>query len=185
MGSPSRNRHLWAKSVAWCTLTGGRDRVHGVVRMGIGLSAPGMVDRIRVAILERESVPVRLFHQMVVRFVRDDLLGLAGELAYRFFLAIFPFFIFVASLGKPMASLLGWPNPAQRAAQFLSDVMPPDAAGVFQYEIGRVIEMTRPGILPLSLAGALLVATGGMNAFIKAANRAFSVEETRPFWKRY
>jgi membrane protein len=117
--------------------------------------------------------------------VRDDVLGLAAELAYRFFLAIFPFFIFLASLGKPLAILLGWPDPAGRVADLLSEVMPAEAAGVFRNEIARVIALTSPGLVPLSLAGALWVATGGTSAVMKAANRAYSVEETRSWWKRY
>jgi membrane protein len=112
-------------------------------------------------------------------------LGLAAELAYRFFLAIFPFFIFIAALGKPIAALLGWPDPAEQVSELLSQVMPPEAADLFRAEIGRVIELTGPGLLPISFAGAMWVATGGTTAVMKAANRAYSVEETRPWWRRY
>jgi membrane protein len=117
--------------------------------------------------------------------IRDDVLGMASELAYRFFLAIFPFFMFLAALGKPIALLLGWPDPADQMSELLSQVMPAEAAGVFRTEIARVIELTNPGLLPLTFAGALWVATGGTAAVMKAANRAYSVEETRPWWKRY
>ena len=37
--------------------------------------------------------------QLFAQLVRDDALGLAAELAYRFFLAVFPFFVFLASVG--------------------------------------------------------------------------------------
>ena len=45
--------------------------------------------------------------------------------------------------------------------------------------------MSHPGLLSLGVGGSLLVATGGMNAVIKAMNRAYGVEESRSFWKRY
>jgi len=126
-----------------------------------------------------------LVRRFVIQFVRDDALGLSGELAYRFFLSIFPFFIVLASLGSPLAGLLGWLKPAQNVAQILGQIMPPDASGVFSTEIEHIVQSMRPGLLPLSVIGALLIATSGTNAVIKAANRAYGVEETRPFWKRY
>jgi membrane protein len=123
--------------------------------------------------------------QLAIQFVRDDVLGLSGELAYRFFLSIFPFFLLLASIGNIIAGLLDQTNPARHLADLLSQVMPPDAARVFLAETGYVIATARFGVLSLGLAGALLVATGAMNAVIKGMNRAYGVEETRPFWRRY
>src|SRR5581483_11073702 len=100
---------------------------------------------------------------------------------YRFFLTIFPFFIVLASLGNPLSGTFHWSNPAQRIALLLGQVMPSAAAAVFEYEVEHVLETTGPGFLPLSIVGALLAATSGTNAVIKAANRAYGVEETRPF----
>src|SRR4051812_27868176 len=80
-----------------------------------------------------------LLRRVCRQCIRDDALGLAAELAYRFFLAIFPFFIFIAALGKPIAAWLGWPEPAEQVSELLGQVMPPDAAALFRTEIGRVI----------------------------------------------
>jgi membrane protein len=63
--------------------------------------------------------------------------------------------------------------------------MPPEAARLVQPEIERLIREAHPGILSFGIASALFLATGGMNAVIKAMNRAYGVEETRPFWKKY
>jgi membrane protein len=123
--------------------------------------------------------------RLAIQLVRDDVLGLSGELAYRFFLSIFPFFLLLASIGNMIAGLLDQTNPARYIADLLTQVMPPDAARVFRSETGYVIATARFGVLSLGLAGALLVATGSMNAVIKGLNRAYGVEETRPFWLRY
>ncbi len=135
--------------------------------------------------MRRRNRWVQTMRQLGIQLVRDDLLGLSAELAYRFFLAIFPFFIFLTSLGNLIAGAFSLPNPAQHFADLLSQVMPPEAAAVFQAEIKKVIGTTRLGVASISLAGALLVATSGTNALIKAMNRAYGVEETRPFWRKY
>jgi len=128
---------------------------------------------------------VQTARQVGIQIVRDDVAGLSAELAYRFFLTIFPFFIFLTSLGNLLADAFSLPNPARHFADLLSQVMPPDAADVFQTEIRHVIGSTRLGIATLSFAGAMLVATSGTNALIKAMNRAYGVEETRHFWRKY
>src|SRR4051794_7027998 len=128
---------------------------------------------------------IQVLRDLRVHWVRDDVWGLSAELAYRFFLSIFPFFIFLAALGNLLTDWLALPNPAPHFGELLSQVMPPEAAGLFQAELAYVVETTRAGLVPLSLVGALVVATGSTTALMKATNRAFGVEETRPFMRRY
>mgnify|MGYP001053987545 CR=1 FL=1 len=59
------------------------------------------------------------------------------------------------------------------------------AAEIFKPEIEHLIGTTRPGLASLSVLGAVLIATSGTNALIKALNRAHGVDETRPFVPRY
>jgi membrane protein len=128
---------------------------------------------------------VTLGKQLLLQLIRDDALGLAAELAYRFFLAIFPFFIFLASVGGFLPSLFGLPDPARSFVELFSQIMPPAAAEVFRPEIEYLVGTTRPGLASLSVLGAVMIATSGTNALIKAMNRAYGVEETRPFAPRY
>ena len=44
-----------------------------------------------------------------------------------------------------------------------------------------MIGQQRPGLLTFGAVAALWAATGGMNALIKAMNRAWEVDETRSF----
>jgi membrane protein len=117
--------------------------------------------------------------------LRDDVLGLSAELAYRFFLAIFPFGIFLAALGGFVADWLDIENPAQRAVDLLGGVLPEEAAGLVQSELQSVIDRQSAGLLSLGAVLALFFATGGTNAIIKAMNRAYSVKERRSFIGRY
>ena len=128
---------------------------------------------------------MRLSKQLFAQLVRDDALGLAAELAYRFFLAIFPFFVFLASVGAFFPSVFRLPNPARHFVELLSQIMPPSASEVFKPEVEHLIATTRPGVASLAVLGAVLIATSGTNAMIKALNRAHGVDETRPFVPRY
>ena len=47
-----------------------------------------------------------------------------------------------------------------------------------------VLGEEKPGLLSFGLVAALWAASGGMGSTMKAMNRAYDVEETRPFWKR-
>jgi uncharacterized BrkB/YihY/UPF0761 family membrane protein len=50
---------------------------------------------------------------------RDDTFGLAAELAYWFFLSLFPFFIFLAALGSFIAALFNVQDPTQQIVDLL------------------------------------------------------------------
>lgn len=125
---------------------------------------------------------------IATRFAQDvrdnDVGGLSAELAYRYLFALFPFGLFVTALGVFVAGWLGIANPAEQIVSALDDNLPPDLAASIQPELEHVIGSTRPELVSLGALGALWAATGGTNALIKAMNRAYNVEETRPFRHR-
>jgi membrane protein len=129
--------------------------------------------------------PVDTGKQLVQQVIEDDVSGLAAELAYRFFLALFPFFIFLAALGGFVAFLFDVPNPTQQIVQLLGETLPPTAAELVRGQLEAMVGTRHPGLLSIGILGAIWVATGGTNALIKAMNRAYDVGETRPFWKKY
>jgi membrane protein len=119
------------------------------------------------------------------RVVRDDVYGLAAELAYWFFLSLFPFFIFLAALGGFVATLLDVRDPTQQILDLLGSTMPPDATRLVRPQVEQVVGTRNPGLLSLGVLGTIWTATGWASAIIKAMNRAYAVPETRPFWKTY
>ena len=123
--------------------------------------------------------------QVVTETLADDVPGLAAELAYRFFLALFPFFIFLAALGGVVAGLLGIRNPTDRVMQTMEAHLPTDAAGVIRTQLEGVVHSQNPGLLSFGLIGALWAASSAFKAVMKAMNRAYDVEETRAFWTKY
>lgn len=114
----------------------------------------------------------------------DDLTGLAAELSYRFFLAIFPFVIFLAALGGLIAKAVGAANPAQRVVGLFGDTLPADAASIVRDQVNGVVNAPNAGLLSISLIGALWAASGGVGAVLKATNRAYDIPESRGFVKK-
>lgn len=129
--------------------------------------------------------PGTVLSRFVDSVLREDLAGLAAEIAYRFLFAVFPFGLFLAALGAFVAGWLGVDNPAGQAVEALGDNLPPDLGRALQPELERVIGTARPGLLTIGALGALWAATGGTNALIKAMNRSYDVEETRPIAVRW
>ena len=119
--------------------------------------------------------------QLVHEVQSDDVAGLSAELAYRFFLALFPFFLFLAALGGLVAGFLDIANPAQRLVDLISDQLPADAARLLEDQLTAVIGTQRPGLVSVGILGAIWAASSGFKAVMKAMNRAYDVEETRPF----
>jgi membrane protein len=123
--------------------------------------------------------------RLVAQVRSDDVPGLAAELAFRFFLAMFPFLILLTALGAFVATTLSIRDPSQQILEVLAKLMPPEATELVQPEIDRLTRTDQGGLISFGLLGTLWAAAGGFNATIKAMNRAYDVEETRPFWRRY
>jgi membrane protein len=110
------------------------------------------------------------------QFVADDCTGLAREVAYSAMLAFFPATAFllgllgVLNLYDNVQSLLA--TVAPRGVITFIDSLQRDQSGnaqVFALVVGGV--------------GAVWAASGAMRSVIKAVNRAYDKNETRPFWR--
>ncbi|MDQ3696495.1 MAG: YihY/virulence factor BrkB family protein [Gemmatimonadota bacterium] len=112
----------------------------------------------------------------------DGVLGLAAQTAYYFFFSLFPLLLFTTpliSLFGQQEQIIGWIMGQLRAA------VPPDAEEVVANVVRDVVLTDNaPGLVS---TGVLLAAWAGSNVFgalIDALNRAYDVEERRPWWKR-
>jgi membrane protein len=123
--------------------------------------------------------------RLIAEIGEDDVSGAAAELAYRLFLALFPFFIFLTALGGFASDALGIDDPSQRVMEELGQQLPPDAASLLQREIETVIESRDAGLVSIGILGAIWAASSGVGTIMKAMNRAYEVKETRSRWKRY
>lgn len=135
----------------------------------------------RVGKLDVVHVAKRLYEE-----ARDnDLSGAAAELAYRFFLALFPFFIFLGATGGFIADLFDVANPTDQIMDALGKSLPPDAASVLRTQIEAVLDSRNVGLLSVGILATIWAASSGIGTIVKATNRVYGVRETRPAWKRY
>ena len=115
----------------------------------------------------------------------DDVPGLAAELAFQSFLALFPFLIFLGATGSLLARLLGIENPAEQVVGLLGSNLPQGARETVQEVVSDTLNKGNNNLLSLTVLGAIWAATAGTDTMMKAMNRAYDVAETRPIWRRY
>ena len=122
--------------------------------------------------------------ELFSEFRQDDVPGLAAELSYRFLFALFPFFIFLAAIGAFLAEVTHVENPTQSVMDMFAVTLPADASNVVRQQMEGIFESRSAGLLSAGILGAIWAAAGGFGAVMKAMNRVYDVEETRPFWRR-
>ena len=123
----------------------------------------------------------RMLWEVVLGVRRNDLLGLAGQLAYFFLLFFFPFLIFLVSLtglviGNPEAGL-------KSLFETLAGLVPSDARTLVADYVDRTLRSASGGALVLGILGALWLGQAAAISVTKAANRSYRLEESRPFWR--
>ncbi len=129
----------------------------------------------------RALARVKTLKATVQEFVRDDALGLAAQLAYFLILALFPFILVLVSL----LGTFGNEELASMVLTYFQQVMPTDVYALFDEFLGPIIsgDNPAPGLLSFGILFTIWSASGAFSALINALNRAYDVEETRPFWK--
>lgn len=113
---------------------------------------------------------------------RDDIFGRSAELAYYFFLAVFPALFFVVSIFGIIAH--GNPKFQQQLMTYMGSMMPGEASGLMKQTLQQIIEASSGTKLSLGLLAALWTASGGMSSMMDVLNITYDVDEGRPFWKK-
>ena len=126
----------------------------------------------------------RIGSELWRHFRDDDVLGLAAELSFRWLLAIFPLVIMIAAFAGFAAERLGVADPTQQIIDAAGGQLPPAAAETLRPQLDRVLMNQDGGLLSLGLVLTVYAASAGMRAIIKGFNRAYGVDESRPFWRQ-
>lgn len=109
----------------------------------------------------------------------DDCLGWAAELAYFWFLALFPALLFVVALASsfPMQHLV------EVVMRNLAQVVPSEMLVLVRGQLDQIAHGPPRGLLALSLLGALWSSSSAMTAIIDTLNQAYHVREGRSWWR--
>lgn len=126
-------------------------------------------------------LPVSLWHltrRTASEVINDDVMGMAGQLAYFFVLALFPALIFFVSL---VAYLPG--DMANQLVVSLRPLVPPAVLQVVQDQITKLTNAEPQGVLTFGLLFALWSSSAALVAITSTLNRAYDITEGRPWWK--
>jgi len=114
----------------------------------------------------------------LVHFFNDNSLTIAGHIAYTTLFAIFPFLIFLTTLG----GFLGQGEAAARFIQYVMEGLPPEVAETLQPSIEEITGQPRTGLMTISIVVTLWVASSGLEALRTALNEAYNAEQAPAIW---
>ena len=109
----------------------------------------------------------------------DDVLGLAAQLSYYFFLALFPAILFLLAL----ASFFPLTNISDDVARSLGPFISAQVLELIQDQMRRIGNNENGGLLTFGVLGALWSSSAALVSIVGALNRAYDIEEGRPWWK--
>jgi membrane protein len=112
-------------------------------------------------------------------FVEDDCMGLAAQLSYYFFLALFPALLFLLAAASffPLTSLTD--DVGRVLGPFVSD----EVLTLIQEQMQRLAQSDSGGLLTFGVLGALWSSSAAIVSISGALNRAYDLTEARPWWK--
>jgi len=112
-------------------------------------------------------------------FFKDDVLGMSAQLAYYFFLSLFPALLFLISLASffPVANLM------DEVVRTLGRVAPPDVLTFLMEQMQKLSNQESGGVLTFAFLFTIWSSSGAMTSIISTLNAAYDITESRPWWK--
>ena len=112
-------------------------------------------------------------------FWKDNCLSMAAQLAYYFFFALFPTLLFIVALASyfPVTTLI------DDMFRTLGGFLPPEALTLMTEQIVKISKSEDGGLLSLGVLLAVSSSSAAMTAIIDTLNRAYGIEDRRPWWK--
>ena len=111
--------------------------------------------------------------------IADDVLGMAAQLAYYFFLALFPAMLFVLAL----ASFFPLGNLTDDLGRAIGPFVSGNVLQLIEDQMQRLANAESGGLLTFGVLGALWSSSAAIVSIVAALNRAYDIEEARPWWK--
>ena len=121
----------------------------------------------------------QLLRRTVTDALEDDCLGMAAQLAYYFFFALFPSLLFLIALASyfPIERLI------DDIVRMLSGFVPTEALTLITDQIVKISQGEQGGLLTLGVLLAIWSSSAAMTAIIDTLNGAYDIDESRPWWQ--
>lgn len=126
--------------------------------------------------------PLKLTQLGMTKIGEDELSTRSAALSYYFLLALFPMFLFLASV----LGLFAGPGSQLRDTIMngLGRLAPGSASGLVQNVVNQTLIHSSGLKLAIGILGALWVASGGMGAIVTSLNVIYRTKETRSMIKQ-
>lgn len=113
------------------------------------------------------------------RFIADDGWAIASHIALSSLMALFPFLIVVTALA---GFFFGSKELADEAARILLEAWPKEVAAPIALDVAGVLTNTRGDVLTFGLLFAVYFASSGVESLRIGLNRAYDMDERRPWY---
>ncbi len=126
----------------------------------------------------RENKTFNFLKTTVISIIDNDFSGMAAEMSYMLVIGIFPFLLFLMSL----FTLMGKNYYMTPVFMFLDKVMPAETLTMINMVVNQVLNFTSgKSVAIFGLLITFFMTINALAVIIKGLNRAYKVEETRPF----
>ncbi|MDF0725883.1 YihY/virulence factor BrkB family protein [Cytobacillus sp. S13-E01] len=125
---------------------------------------------------EMKGFNLAFIKELIKRFDEDEIGGLSAELAYFFLLSLFPFLIF-------MVTLIGYlPLSQVDVLNFIREYAPGETMNMIEGNLNAILGSQNGKLLSFGIIATIWSASNGINAVVRAFNRAYDVKESRSFF---
>ena len=145
--------------------------VNLLVRFGKRIKIPGLEGMSLYDVIE----------MYVIGIVEGALTTRASGIAYSFFMAIFPFMLFVLTL-IPYIPIDGF---QESLMQLIAEILPPKTYDAVDSVLLDIINNKQSGLLSFGFLVAIFLMTNGVNAIFGGFEYSYHVKEARNFLRAY
>jgi membrane protein len=145
--------------------------VNILVKLGKKIKIPGLQGMSLYDVLE----------MYVIGIVEGALTTRAGGIAYSFFMAIFPFLLFILTL-IPYIPIDGF---QEGLFSFIKDVLPPQTFDAVNLVIGDIVNNQYGGLLSFGFLLSIFLMTNGINSIFSSFEYSYHVKDVRNIFRSY
>jgi membrane protein len=112
-------------------------------------------------------------------FIEDNCLGMAAQLAYYFFFALFPALLMLIAI----ASYFPYHTLVDDLFTAVGGFAPPEALTIVKDQLAKIASGEQGGLFTLGMLTTIWSTSSAMTAIIDTLNAAYDIQEGRPWWR--
>jgi membrane protein len=122
-----------------------------------------------------------LLHFYLYNLIQGDLSYRAAAISWSFFMALFPFALFILNL-IPYIPIDGF---QEDFLQFVSEAVPPNTFGAIETIINDILHNSHSGLLSSGFILSVFLMTNGVNAIMSGFETSKNIEVKRNYFRQY